>query len=140
MSRFNIKIEPRLEAIIFRKHLREMSDNFKDWAEYYFAENGGNLDREIVRADAFDNYKYQYNIRQITMQKFSKSLAAFCFTCDYIAELNPAELQNSGDRILRRVKNPATGEQETKEMIYVRSVREANRLKNPPPTQGNLSM
>lgn len=140
VSRFNIKIEPRLEAIIFRKHLREMSDNFKDWAEYYFAENGGNLDREIVRADAFDNYKYQYNIRQITMQKFSKSLAAFCFTCDYIAELNPAELQNSGDRILRRVKNPATGEQETKEMIYVRSVREANRLKNPPPTQGNLSM
>lgn len=48
-----VKIEPQMGNIIFRKYLRDMSDNFREWAEGYFSvdENGcgDNLNREIVR-------------------------------------------------------------------------------------------
>ena len=138
VSHLNVKIEPQLETIIFRKHLRDMSDNFKEWAEGYFSEASGNLDREIVREEAFDDYKRFSNVKSITMQKFSKSLKGFCFTCDYIAELNPEELHNSGTRIIRRRENPFTKKSESKEMIYLRSKKEAERLKNPPPVQQEL--
>ena len=132
MSHINVKIEPNLNNIIFRKYLRDMSDNFKEWAEYYFAEGGDNLDKEIVRETAFAHYRTFSGVNKITMQKFSKSLRAFCYTCAYVSELNPADLYNSGSRILRRIENPFTHVKEVKEMIYVRSVREAERLRSQP--------
>ncbi len=132
VSHINVKIEPNLNNIIFRKYLRDMSDNFKEWAEYYFAEGGDNLDKEIVRETAFAHYRTFSGVNKITMQKFSKSLRAFCYTCAYVSELNPADLYNSGSRILRRIENPFTHVKEVKEMIYVRSVREAERLRSQP--------
>lgn len=129
----NVKIEPKLTSIIFRKYMRDMSDNFKEWAEFYFAPDSGNLDREIVREDAFDAYRRYSGVGKITMQKFTKSLRGFCYTSDYIDELNPEDLHNSGSRIIRRVENPVTHVKESKEMIYIRTKQEAERMKNPPP-------
>ncbi len=140
VSHLNVKIEPRLDNIIFRKHMLDMSDNFKEWAEYYFAEGGGNTDREVVREEAFAAYKSYSGVQKITMQKFTKSLRAFVYTCDYLDELNPADVCNSGPRILRRVENPFTHTRETKEMIYLRSKAEAERLRNPPPRQEQLPL
>ncbi len=132
-----VKIEPKIENIIFRKYLRDMSDNFREWAEGYFSvdENGcgDNLNREIVREDAFEAYKRFSGVSKITMQKFTKSLKGFCFTCDYIDCLNPEELHNSGSRIMRRIEDPITHNKVQKEMIYLRTKKEADRLKNPPP-------
>lgn len=134
----NIKIEPRLDKIIFRKQLREMSENFKEWAEYYFCEGSENLDREIVRETAFEDYKRYSGCGKITMQKFTRSLKGFVYTCDWVAELNPDGLHNSGTRIIRRIENPVTHVRESKEMLYIRSTREAERLKNSPsPMPGN---
>ncbi len=131
-----VKIEPQMGNIIFRKYLRDMSDNFKEWAEGYFSidENGkgDNLDCEIVREKAFEDYKRFSGVSKITMQKFSKSLKGFCFTCDYIAELNPEELHNSGGRIMRRIEDPITHNKVQKEMIFVRTKAEADRLKKVP--------
>lgn len=138
VSHTNVKIEPQLSSIVFRKYLRDMSDNFKEWAEGYFSEQSGNLDREIIREEAFEDYKRFSNVKQITMQKFSKSLRGFCYTSEYIDELNPEELHNSGNRIIRRRENPFTKKTESKEMIYLRSKKEAERLKNPPPVQQEL--
>ena len=132
-----VKIEPKIDNIIFRKYLRDMSDNFREWAEGYFSvdENGcgDNLNREIVREDAFEAYKRFSGVSKITMQKFTKSLKGFCFTCDYIDCLNPEELHNSGSRIMRRIEDPVTHQKVQKEMIYLRTKKEAERLKNPPP-------
>ncbi len=132
-----VKIEPQMGNIIFRKYLRDMSDNFREWAEGYFSvdENGcgDNLNREIVREDAFEAYKRFSGVSKITMQKFTKSLKGFCFTCDYIDCLNPEELHNSGSRIMRRIEDPITHKKVQKEMIYLRTKKEAERLKNPPP-------
>lgn len=134
----NIKIEPQLDSIIFRKNLREMSDTFKEWAEFYFAEGGDKLDCEVVREDAFNEYRRYSGISKITMQRFSKSLKGFCYTCGYIDSLNPADRTNSGDRIIRRVENPYTHRREVKEMIYLRTVKEAERMKQNPPQQKSL--
>lgn len=133
-----VKIEPKIDNIIFRKYLRDMSDNFREWAEGYFSvdENGcgDNLNREIVREDAFEAYKRFSGVSKITMQRFTKSLKGFCYTCDYIDSLNPEDLKrNSGTRIMRRIEDPITHKKIQKEMIYLRTKKEAERLKNPPP-------
>lgn len=130
---YPVKIEPKMDNIIFRKYLRDMSDNFREWAEMYFNADGDNLDTEIVREKAFEDYKRFSGVTKITMQKFSKSLRGFCYTCDYIDSLNPEELHTSGGRILRRIEDPVSHEKVQKEMIYLRSKKEADRLKNPPP-------
>lgn len=128
-----VKIEPRMDNIIFRKYLRDMSDNFREWAEAYFSIDGDNIDVEIVREKAFNDYKQFSGVNKITMQKFSKSLRGFCYTCDYIDCMNPEELHTSGGRILRRIEDPITHQKVQKEMIYLRSKKEAEKLKNPPP-------
>lgn len=133
-----VKIEPKIDNIIFRKYLRDMSDNFREWAEGYFSVdengNGDNLNREIVREDAFEAYKRFSGVSKITMQRFTKSLKGFCYTCDYIDSLNPEDLKrNSGTRIMRRIEDPITHKKIQKEMIYLRTKKEAERLKNPPP-------
>ncbi len=133
-----VKIEPQMGNIIFRKYLRDMSDNFREWAEGYFAidknGNGDNLNCEIIREKAYEDYKRFSGVSKITMQKFSKQLKGFCFTCDYIDCLNPEELHTSGGRILRRIEDPITHKKVQKEMIYLRTKQEADRLKNPPPS------
>lgn len=133
ISHKNVKIEPKLTSIIFRKYMHDMSENFREWAGYYFAEGGGHLDCELVREDAFNAFKTYSNVHKMTMQKFSKSLKAFCYTAEHIDCLNPEDMHNSGRRIIRRIEDPYTHKKESKEMIYVRSKAEAERLKNPPP-------
>ncbi|MGM9817189.1 MAG: hypothetical protein ACI304_09085 [Lepagella sp.] len=134
-----VKIEPQMGNIIFRKYLRDMSDNFREWAEGYFSidENGygDNVNKELMREKVYEDYKKFSGVTKITMQKFSKQLKGFCFTCDYIDSLNPEELHTSGGRILRRIEDPVTHKKVQKEMIYLRTKQEAERLKNPPPVQ-----
>lgn len=127
-----VKIEPQMGNIIFRKYLRDMSDNFREWAEGYFSQDGDNLDCDIIREKALEDYKRFSGVSKITMQRFSKSLRGFCFTCDYIDSLNPEDLQNSGSRIMKRIEDPITHKKVQKEMIHLRTKKEAERLKNPP--------
>lgn len=151
VSRLPVKIEPLMTNIIFRKHLRNMGDNFRDWAESYFAidenGNGDNLNKELIREAVFEDYRRNTNTSRTTMQRFTKQLKSFCFTCSYIDCLNPEDRQTTGGRILRRVSEPLTGNTVVKEMIYVRTKGEAERLKEeervrkstpPPPVQPPL--
>lgn len=113
-----------------------MSDNFRDWAESYFAldEWGGgeHLNKEIVRQDAYEDYKRFSGATKTTAQKFMKMLKGFCFTCEYIDCLNPEEMHNSGSRIMKRIEDPVSHRREQKEIIYLRTKAEAERLNNPP--------
>lgn len=124
-----VKIEPDMSNIIFRKYLRDMSDNFQDWAEAYFCPGSDNLDREIVREQAFDDYRRFSGVNKITMQKFTKSLKGFCHTCEWVECLNPVELYPPGTRLLRRVDGAIPGTKVQKEMIFVCSKAEAERLR-----------
>lgn len=128
----NVKIEPKMTNIIFRKHLRDMSDSFRDWAEQYFAEDGDHLDRLIIRQDAFEDYKRFSGVTKTVMNTFTKALKGFCYTCPYISELNPAEMCNSGGtRILKRIVDPIDKTKtKSTDMIYLRTVKEAQRIEH----------
>ncbi|MDE5784999.1 MAG: hypothetical protein K2H98_00545, partial [Duncaniella sp.] len=124
-----IKIEPKIANIIYRKYLRDMSDNFRDWAEGYFAEDSDRLDTLIVREEAFKAYTEFSRAYKTTMQRFSTQLNGFCYTCEWIAELNPKEFHNSNGRIMKRVEvDPITHKKELKQMIYIRSRKAADAL------------
>lgn len=138
VSHLPVKIEPDMTNIIFRKYLRDMGDNFRDWAELYFsektAEGGGeHLDCIIYREDMMNDCLTYTRNAKMTPQRFMKQLTGFCYTCDWVDSLNPEEMRNNGSRITRRRENPVTHKYETKEVIYVRSKAEAERLRNPPP-------
>lgn len=139
----NIKIEPKMSNIIYRKYLRDMSDNFRDWAEQYFAEGGDHLDCAIVRQEAYEDYKRFSGAGKTTMQGFTKALKGYCYTSDYIDELNPEDQCNSGGgtRILKRISDPLTGKTKSTDMIYLRTATEARKMEQPEPVkpeQGDL--
>ena len=103
--------------IVKRKWKADMGANFEDWANFYFSESSGNINKEIVREDAFLAYKMFAGVNKITMQKFTKSLKAFVALCPYVEDLNPLEMCNAkGRRIVRKVDGVA------KDMIYLRGV------------------
>ncbi|MDE5749539.1 MAG: toprim domain-containing protein [Duncaniella sp.] len=131
--RFNIKIEPVMDNIMFRKNLRAVSAGFLDWASQYFAPDGEHIDHMVVRTEAYEDYKMFSGLKNTSMQSFSSALQAFCITCDYISELDPDDLCNSRDhlrgtaRIMQRRTLP-DGTRRQYQMIYVRSVKEAERI------------
>jgi hypothetical protein len=131
ISHLPIKIEPNMQNIIYRKFKSDMSENFREWAEYYFSPEAGHLNTLIIREDALSAYKYFSGVSKITMQKFTKSLKGFCYTCDYVDCMNPEDLCNSGNRIIKRIEDPVTHAMVSKEMIYIRTKAEAEQLHKP---------
>lgn len=127
----NVKIQPPMENILHRKKLQDMGDNFQEWAEAYFAPDGDNLNRFIVRREAFDTFRAYANTQKITMKAFTKKINAFCDLCPYILCLNPPRFLNAQKRILQR----SNGRKE--EMIYVEAVPDVERYAQPdtPPEQ-----
>jgi hypothetical protein len=111
----NIKILPPMDNIIQRKYRQDIGNNFEDWALTFFAEDSDNLDKMLVRREVFENYRRFANVGNLTMQKFTHKLRAFCHLCKYIEELNPQEMCNSQKRITRRVDN------NVEDMIYILS-------------------
>ena len=113
----SIKLLPPMGNIVKRKWKADMGANFEDWANFYFSESSGNINKEIVREDAFLAYKMFAGVNKITMQKFTKSLKAFVALCPYVEDLNPLEMCNAkGRRIVRKVDGVA------KDMIYLQGV------------------
>ena len=112
----NAKIYPPMKNIIQRKYRQDLGNNFEDWANSYFAEKSDKLNKLLVRREVFETYRKYANVSSLTMQKFTKKLRAFCHLCPYIEELNPKDLCNSQNRILRRFDN------EVEDMIFIKTV------------------
>jgi hypothetical protein len=116
MTAQGIKIQPPMQNIIKRKLKTDMGANFEDWAYQYFSEDGENLDKNISREEALENFRKFANLPRITMQRFTKALKAFAELCPYIYCLNPPEILNSAGRNMQKVEN------KTIEMIHLRTV------------------
>ncbi len=129
----SIKLLPPMGNIVKRKWKADMGANFEDWANFYFSETSGNINKEIVREDAFLAYKMFAGVNKITMQKFTKSLKAFVALCPYVEDLNPLEMCNAkGRRIVRKVEGIA------KDMIYLRGVGAEVKQEDEPPLWEDL--
>lgn len=112
----DVKILPPMDNIFIRKKIQDVGKAFQDWGEIYFAPDSGNLNRYIIRREAFEDFRRYANIQSMPTQGFTKSLIAFCDLCPYIAELNPDNKKNTQNRMMKTVN----GRKE--EMIYLKAV------------------
>lgn len=125
VEKHSVKIEPKIDNIIYRRHIQEMGDNFRDWASSYFAVDetgkGEHVDVDLVRQEVYEEYKRFSGQNKITMQKFTTKLKSFCSICDYIDCLNPEEMLNGSGRIQKRVVDKYTNKMVVRDMIHVRT-------------------
>jgi len=108
------KINPPMKNVTMRKMLSEMGAAFKDWAEVYFDVTGNNVNTQIVREEALDDFTKATKTQKWTTNKFTKALKAFCVYNNYV--FNPKALQNSQGRIVRKDKDNVA-----KDMIYIQT-------------------
>ena len=92
-----------MKNVTMRKMLSEMGAAFKDWAEVYFDVTGNNVNTQIVREEALDDFTKATKTQKWTTNKFTKALKAFCVYNNYV--FNPKALQNSQGRIVRKDKD-----------------------------------
>lgn len=115
--RLNVKLQPPMGNIMKRKYKQDMGVNFEDWAYSYFSEEGEHVNCFVPREEALGAYKLHSNVKNVTMQRFTKALKGFCKLCPYVDSLDPEEYRNSQGRIIRK-----NSSQESKEMIYIRTI------------------
>lgn len=122
------KVMPPMKNIMERRWIQDMGAKFEDWAVEYFAEDSGRLDTFVVRRLAFESFKTFAAEPKLTPQTFWKRLNGFVMHTDYLAELNPSDILAGQKRIMRRPDTPIPGISGSVEMIYLRTVKERDRL------------
>ena len=95
-----------------------MGGNFEDWAYVYFSQESDNLNKIVVRKEAYESFIDFAKVPKTfwTMQRFTKALRGFVELCPYVAEMNPADMLNSSGRLVRKDKDG-----KTQDMIYLRT-------------------
>ena len=115
VTRENIKLQPPMSNVVIR-HLRGiMTEPFLDWAQIYFHKQSGNCDKLLLREDVYKDFEITSGIKSWTAHRFSKALKAYCDYADYILALNPKELTDKSNRIMRKYEG------KTKEMFYLQT-------------------
>ena len=98
------KIMPPMQQVERRAERAAVGKDFEEWAEVYFAPDGGNLDREIKQDEMYANFSREITYR-VSKNVFTKRLKAYCDYASHIHCLNPASITGKpkdGERILRR--------------------------------------
>ena len=111
----SIKINPPMDNVNKRNLRTEMTEVFKNWADVYFDKDKGACDKLVQRSEAFDDFENISGQNKWTMNKFTKALTAWCRYTDYVQELDPKELQNKRQRIIRYPNG------KTAEMIFIKT-------------------
>lgn len=118
----HVKINPPMDNVNKRNLKSTMGDAFEPWADVYFSSESARLDTLVIKEEALNDYVRSTNQKNLSTNKFTKSLAAWCAYTNH--ELNPSELRNSQGRVIKRVDvsdgNGGTKEV-IKEMIYVKT-------------------
>ena len=110
------KLQPPMKNIIEKSLLSSMGgESFLNWADVFFCIGGENVDKLVCREVAFQDFVGHVRPKNYTMKAFSRSLRSYCRYAEHIIELDPVELRNSQNRIIRKVEG------KSKEMIYIRT-------------------
>lgn len=112
----NLTMEPPMANVKKRQTLQQIGDTFKEWADLYFAKNGGNTDRVIDKKTAMASLNEETKTKY-TAKGFTNRLVKWCSVTEYVECLNPEGIQgrNAKGRIQRNVDG------ETRDMIYVQT-------------------
>lgn len=130
-----IKLLPPMGNILQRKYKADMGSNFEEWAGGYFSEESGHLDCMLVRRNVYEDFinDAKVNKNYYTMNRFTKSLRAFCILTPYIHEMNPASMLNNQGRIIRRIND------KSEDMVFIETWRLYNQSTLDPETLKQLS-
>lgn len=124
-----VKILPPMQNIIQRKLKTEMGPQFEEWATTFFAPDGPNVNRQMVRKNVYETYLKDCPGTKDAMKRFSCRLKAFSKWASWIYALNPQDLLNTQGRNIQNVRDSNTGEMIQQEMVYLRTKDEEARLK-----------
>jgi len=113
-SKRNIMLQPPMENVDRRMRNQTMGEDFKEWAEAYFAPgNQIHLDRLLTKSAVKEDYDPK---GKMTMKGFTKRLRAFCANAEHIEALNPEECKGwYKGRLIRTMYG------DTKEFIYIKT-------------------
>lgn len=128
------KIQPPVENVNLRNLLSEMGDNFRGWADVYFAPESGRLNSFVQKIPAMEDFNRETRLK-MTSHAFIKKLTAWCKYNKY--EYNPADLLDKRGRIVRTIEvteRDGTKRQTTAEMMFIRTS-EASENEPPRPPQ-----
>lgn len=115
------KIQPPVENVNKRNLLSAMGDNFRAWADVYFAFESNRLNEYVQKVSAMEDFNKETRLK-VTSQAFVKKLMAWAKYNHY--EYNPAELLDKRGRIVRTIEvtdRDGTKRQTTAEMLYIRT-------------------
>jgi hypothetical protein len=93
-----------MQQVERRAERAAVGKDFEEWANVYFALDGGNLDREVKQDEMYANFCREISYR-VSKNVFTKRLKAYCDYAAHIHCLNPASVtgkEKDGERILRR--------------------------------------
>lgn len=106
------KIDPPMDNVNKRNLMAEMGDAFRSWASVFFSSEAGNLDADVQRTLAYENYKKVSGGKK-SSNNFKKSVKAFCKLNNYV--FNPIEAGVKDGRILKSYNG------KTEEMFYIKT-------------------
>jgi 5S rRNA maturation endonuclease (ribonuclease M5) len=126
------RINPPLENITKRNLVRDMKSPFKNWADMFFSES--NLDIEVHKNEAYENYKKESGQTKATAHYFKKSLKAWCKFMGY--EFNPKDhpQMRSDGRIMNK-----KGHTIPQEYFFIQTSKELT-LKEPAPVNDEATV
>jgi hypothetical protein len=123
-----------LKQIERREHMVAVGKDFKEWADDYFSENGGNLDRTIRQRDVLLAYNSEASF-PLKMKKLTLKLKEYCALADHIRCLNPVSVTGAakdGERLFQY----ENGKQE--QCYHVQSEKAAATIQPTEPVQTEL--
>jgi hypothetical protein len=89
-----VKLNPPMNNVARRNMQREMGPNFEEWANVFFSPLSGNLDRFLVKGEAYQEFLRDQNLQKssYSTHKFKTSIKQYCIFSDFI--FCPEELIN----------------------------------------------
>lgn len=107
-------MEPPMNNVNKRMKLQTMGDEFKQWADIYFAQDGGNCDRLINKTELKDIFDPK---KKYTTKGFTTRLKAWCAVTEYVEEYNPRGIKGmtAEGRIIMKINGQSC------EMIYIKT-------------------
>ena len=124
-----VKILPPMQNIIQRKLKTEMGTQFEEWATTYFAPDGPNVNKQLIRKSVYETYLKDCPGTKDAMKRFSIRLKAFAKWAPWIYALNPQDLLNTQGRNIANIFDPAVNDKVQMEMIHMRTMDEEARIK-----------
>ncbi|MBR6905025.1 MAG: hypothetical protein IKN32_09260 [Bacteroidales bacterium] len=117
---YNVILMPPMENVDRRMRQQDIGTEFLTWAEVYFAQGSGYLDRPVLKSAAKEDLERESKLKY-TANSFTRRLKTFCkLHTDYIEAYNPEQCKGFDIKQKRIVRRQA-GNPKPQEFIYLKT-------------------